>query len=357
MDLQVFKAKDLPEELVEAWGRLQQTQPQFSSPYFRPEYTLAVGGTRSNVEVGVAWEAGRPVGFFPYERQSWNLAAPVGGRISDFQAFVVEPQIQWSPKELLAGCGLRAYAFDHQLAEQVEFREHQAEAYESPYLDLSRGFDEYYTERRQTGSLRIVQFLRKLRKIEREIGPVRLVGNSTDEGMLELLLDWKDRRYRATELANPFRQPKVIEMLRAFLASDNPAFRGNLSGLYAGEDCVAVLFSLVSFGVWHYCFPAYNEQFSRYSPGSMLLTRLAQQSHELGITRIDLGKGKDEYKESFASGSVLVTEGSVDLLPILGSARSAWRTTRNFVKNSALYAPARKPIRWLRETLDWVAYR
>lgn len=356
MDIQVIPARELSPELILAWTAIQRSQEEFHSPYFCPEFVQAVAQTREDVEVAVLRETGVVVGFFPFERHAWNLAQPVGGRMSDFQAVIARPDVDWTPRELLAGCGLKGWEYDHWLVSQTQFAASHAQTYDSPYLDLRDGFEAYYRDRRAAGSERLIQFQRKLRKLEREVGPLRFVAESHDRELLQQLLVWKEAKYHERQLANPFRQPKALAMLEAFLNHDQPAFAGVLTALYAGDHLVAVLFSLRSYNVWHYSLPAHNEEFNRYSPGSILLTRLAQEADRLGVTRIDLGKGKDEYKDSFASGSTPIAEGSVDSVRLVHHARHAWRRTRDWVKNSHLYAPARRPIRWLRETLDWMRY-
>src|SRR6185503_10065771 len=83
----------------------------------------------------------------------------------------------------------------------------------APYLDVSAGFDMYYRSRREAGSDRVKQFLQKLRKLEREVGPVRFVAESRDETLWQRLLEWKEAQYRRQKLANPLRAPRLRAIL------------------------------------------------------------------------------------------------------------------------------------------------
>ncbi|MGH7324246.1 MAG: hypothetical protein ACREJ9_06315, partial [Candidatus Rokuibacteriota bacterium] len=88
----------------------------------------------------------------------------------------------------------------------------------------------------------------------------------------------------------------------------------------------------------------------------ILLMHLGQSAEVLGIRRVDLGKGDEEFKRSFASGSVGVAEGAVDMRPLAGAVRGSWRTARRWLKSSAR-GPVRVPLIWLRKMRDWWAFR
>jgi CelD/BcsL family acetyltransferase involved in cellulose biosynthesis len=355
-DIQVLKPAELTPGMVDRWIAIQRACPAFHSPFFRPEYVQAAGAVRDDVQIAVLLQAARPVGFFPFERSRWNIARPVGGRLSDFQGGVVEPDARWTPTELLLACRLKGWGFDHQISSQTQWQPHWAREDVSPYLDLSEGFEAYLRRRRDEGSDRVNQFVRKLRKIGREIGPVRFVTGSNDLSLLDQLVAWKAVQYRERQLANLFRFPKVTALIKQLLTCRTPEFQGCLSALYAGDQLAAVLFSMRSHEVWHYHLPAYNPELGKYSPGSLLLTKLAQEAAAIGIARIDLGSGAGDYKASFATTSDAVYEGSIDRLRVVGGLRAVWRGTRDVVKGSGFARQARRPIRWMRGTLDWMAY-
>ncbi len=102
------------------------------------------------------------------------------------------------------------------------------------------------------------------------------------------------------------------ELLRALLDVDGADFGGILSGLYAGDRLVAAHLGLRSNGVLHWWFPVYDPELARFGPGWMLLRELMLAGPELGLTRIDLGRGDDEYKRRAKTGEVVVCEGRVE---------------------------------------------
>lgn len=356
MKVELIRGHELPAEVVSAWAALQAQDPALDSPFFHPHYVQATAAVRDDVEVAVIEDAGRVAGIFAYERRPWNIAHPVGGRINDLQGVVALPHLPWSPQWLMKECRLNGWAFENLLACQEPWQPFHSHVKAAPHLDVSAGFDAYYRSRRDAGSERVIQFLRKLRKLEREVGPVRFVAESRDEALWHKLLEWKDAQYRRQSVASPLSAPRLRAILERLLRCEGPDFSGFLSALYAGEQLAAVLLSLRCRRVWHHWVPTYNVELQKYSPGSLLLTRIAMEARVLGLDRIDLAAGYNEYKDSFATGSVPVAEGAVDLLPGIGLFRAAWRGTRNLVKGSPLYGVARGPIRSVRQMLDRWSY-
>jgi CelD/BcsL family acetyltransferase involved in cellulose biosynthesis len=95
-----------------------------------------------------------------------------------------------------------------------------------------------------------------------------------------------------------------------------PAFAGMLTALWAGDQLVAATMGIRSRSVLHGWVIAYAPEFRKYSPGLMLILKLAQQCESLGIERIDMGRGDEFFKASFASGFTEVHDGRIDADPL-----------------------------------------
>ena len=350
-------AGQLTPEQVQAWARLQRADPALDSPYFRPEYTQAVAAVRDDVRVAVLEEDGELTGFFPFQRGRWGIGRPVGGPMSDFQGVIARPGLTWDTAELVRGCGLRAWDFNHLLASQESFRPYHRVQAESPYMDLSQGFEAYQSERQQAGSMLLRQTLRKARKAEREIGPLRFEVHSTDPRVFAAMVEWKAGQYRRTRATNVFAFGWTLKLLERILAHSGEEFAGMLSALYFGERLAAVHLWMRSYAVLHSWFPSYEPELGAYSPGLVLLVEMARQAAALGVCRIDLGKGTKDYKSSFMSGSIALAEGSVALHPLLRWFRHGWQNTRTWIRTSRLGAPARLAARWTRPLRGWLAFR
>ena len=271
MKVKVVCSSDLSDEHIAAWKRIQGANSCFASPCFRPEFTLSVAQLRDDVEVGIIEDGGR-YGFFPFHRRG-TVGKPVGLRLSDFQAVIVDPAMDWDAIRLIHDCGLRSWRFDHLIASQVPLQPYQWVTQPSPYVDLSEGFDAYLGRQRSAGSSSILQILRKSRKIQREVGPLRFEFNSSCHDDFQKLLTWKSHQRTATRSFDILRFNWARRCLEAIRTADTEGFGGILSALYVGNDLIAAHLGMRSRGVLHSWFPAFNPAYARYSPGDAPLSR------------------------------------------------------------------------------------
>ncbi|MGH7326108.1 MAG: GNAT family N-acetyltransferase, partial [Candidatus Rokuibacteriota bacterium] len=267
MKVHLVRPRELSGDLVAAWEEILRDEPALDSPYFRPEFVQAVASVRTDVEIGVLEDGNRAVGFFPFQRGRWRVARPVGGRLSDFQAIIARSETPWSVPELLRGCRLSAWEFDHLLACQARLKPFHAVVADSAYVDFSQGFDAYKRQRRTANSDGVAQALRKHRKIEREVGPTRFVAHSEDESVLDQLLAWKSAQYRLTDLTDVFQYPWTVALIKRIWRTQFPGWSGMLSAIYVNDELLAVHFGMRTPSVLHWWFPAYNRAHEKYSPG------------------------------------------------------------------------------------------
>lgn len=349
-------ARLLPEELA-AWARFQEQSPEFDSPYFRPEFSEAVAAVRRDVEVAVLVEDEQPVGFLPFQRAGAHGARPVGGRLSDYQAVVGRPGLDFDAAELVRACGVTVFDFDHMLASQNPFKPYHRFVDRSPYLDLAQGFERYRKALRKSARVEMRKTFRLSRKLSREQGPVRCEMFSTDDAAFEALLRWKSAQYRATHVTDVFAYGWTTDLLREIRRRQSESFQGVLSVLYVGDRPVASHFGMRSGKVLHWWFPAYDREFASYSPGRILLALVAQQCEAHGIEKIDMGRGVAAYKSLVMSGCTEVAVGDVDLRPVVRCLRNQWRQTREWVRNSSLYGPARIPGRMIHRISEWLQFQ
>ena len=304
----------LPAELAAEralWRRLLQTTQDLASPYFCPEFIEAVGSVRPGLRVAVLEEGSRIVGFFPFERSWLGEGYPAGGKLSDYHGVIAAPETSWCALDLLRACHLVSWRFDHVPASQAPFTAYARVQSASPALDLSGGFDAYRGQRRQAGSLRLAQLARKARKISRELGPLRFEVDSCDSEVLARVLAWKSAQCQRTGSVDFFARRWTRALAERIACEQGPSFGGVLSALYAGDDLVAAHLGMRSERVWHWWFPVYNLEFARYSPGGILLLRVAEAAAKSGASLLDLGKGSDPYKDSFATSETPLVEGCV----------------------------------------------
>src|ERR1051325_8102784 len=197
MNVSVIPARQIDNAFAGRWTELQQSNLALVSPYFCPEFTQAVAAVREDVEVALIKEGEQIVAFFPYQRGPRGVAAPVGGIFSDFQGLVCAPGWECDPLEMLRACQLIAWDFDHLIASQGFFASFHRHVEVSPQMDLSGGYEVYATERRAAGSEQIKKCGNLMRRIEREVGPLRFVAQAADVAALQQTLAWKSQQYLA----------------------------------------------------------------------------------------------------------------------------------------------------------------
>jgi CelD/BcsL family acetyltransferase involved in cellulose biosynthesis len=346
MKINLIPARELDSQLVDIWRNLQESNPHLSSPYFSPEFTQIVAMVR------VIEDEGKVVAFFPFQRDG-SIGIPIGGILSDFQGMVCKPGFELESLALVKRCGLTAWDFDHLLTSQKCFVQHHRHVESSPQMDLSSGFEAYCAERRAAGSEQIKKtgnLARRLERhpLEREVGPLCFNSHSTDPTVLLQVLSWKSQQYLASLGCDLFSMNWVRETMERIHVAQSRLFSGRLSVLYAGDRLIAGHLGMTTPTVWHYWFPSYDPEFSRYSPGLVLLLKMAEYVPSLGVRVIDLGKGMMLYKQRLMNSSVDVACGSIELPSWLAFRRSARRRFRALVSGSPLAGPARRAVRWIR---------
>lgn len=355
IQVRVIAPRELTEGQCAAWQRWCEDDAALQSPYFDPAFTHAVGEVRNDVRVAVLEDSHGLAGFFPFERGTFYRARPVGGRLSDFHGAVLRPGVKFRAHKLIRGCGASVWDFTHLPASQFAFEGYGRTVESSPFMDVSQGFDAYIE---QLGGSRTIKSTRnKIRKLERDVGPLRFECHVEDPHLLQTLMDWKSRQYRETGVSDVFSFPWTAALLRRLHQTRRPDFGGQLSALYAGDNLVAAHFGMHSENVLHYWFPVYDPAYAKYSPGLVLVLQVARAAADLGFSRIDLGKGDERYKLSLASGAIPVTSGSVESGAMLQAVRRCWRQTRTWLKTSPVGAPARMSARLVRPLREWLAFR
>jgi CelD/BcsL family acetyltransferase involved in cellulose biosynthesis len=358
MQVTTIPAKELSTDLVAAWTDIQSAEPSLNSPFFRPEFTQAVAAVRDNVEIAVLEEAGRCVGFFPFERSRGNVGRPVGGRLSDFQGVVLESGVQLDPTQLMRQCRLSAWYFDHLLTAQTAFSPFHWTRDCSPFIDVSCGYDAYIAQRRAAGAPVVKEALKKKRKSENQLGPVRFEARIADMRVLSTLIDWKSQQYSRTHITSPFSFPWTVALLERLLQMpDNAEFTGMMSALYLGDRLAAAHVGMRSKSVVHWWFPAYDPELGKYSPGSQIILEMVRVASALGIERIDLGKGPEPFKRSFMTGSIPLAEGAVDSRAVTRTMRRAWHHAHHWARASRLRRPALVPWRLIMRVRDHLQFR
>jgi CelD/BcsL family acetyltransferase involved in cellulose biosynthesis len=331
-------ARTLTDDLISRWAIFQGEDVDLASPCFCPEFMQAIAAVREDLEIGLLEDDGEVGGFFPFVRSKAGVGYLPG--ICDYQGIIAKKGMSLDARQLLRGCGLVAWDFDHLLASQTVFQQFHRGRGESPIMDLSGGYEAYVMDRRAAGTEQIKKAANLTRRLEREVAPLRFDSNVVDEKLLFQLITWADSKYGRTAAGEPTWTYRVLERI---LATQKKNFRGMLSVLYAGDEVAAAHFGMRSHTIWHYWWPAYNPRFEKYSPGIILLLKMAEVAASIGISTIDLGKGRQPYKERLMNGVVPLAHGFVEVPSLRTACRMLSRSAKaSLQKLPGFYATLRR---------------
>jgi CelD/BcsL family acetyltransferase involved in cellulose biosynthesis len=350
MKISVVLPSELTSGVCETWRQLEESDPHLSSPFFTPEFTMLVSSVRDDVEIAIIEQGGNVTGVFPFQRYRKSLGIPVAGVLSDYQGVLCQPGFECDPRELVKGCQLSAWDFDHLISSQSCVAPFHQRHSVSPVIDLSRGYEVYAEEQRLAGSQLIGKCQNMMRRMQREVGPIQFVSHAADVETLWDVLALKSRQYVRSSKDDLFAREWVRSLMERIHATQTKAFAGMLSLLYAGGRLVAGHMGMRSLTVWHYWFPAYNMDFAKYSPGLLLLLKMVKCAEGLGLKMIDLGMGMSLYKERLMNTSISLAAGSVELPSVLSLRRSVRRRARGLIINSPLASVARRVYKSLGST-------
>jgi CelD/BcsL family acetyltransferase involved in cellulose biosynthesis len=331
----------------DAWHALRAADPALDSPYFHPGFAGAVHASGRPVDVAVGRDdAGAVCALMPVHREG-SMLRPAGWPGADFQGPVLAPGAAFPPLHLLTG-GVRGFAFDHLLEPRPDFAPWVESTLPSPFLDTSGGLDGYLGRASRSGKDNMGQARRRTAKAERELGPVRFAADVVDEDALRQIVRLKRDQYAVTGARDYFAGPDRVALLTRLLHTRSTDFGGVLSTLHAGPHLLAAHFGIRSGSVLHWWFPVYDPAHAALAPGWMLLRELVAAAPALGITRIDLGRGDDEYKRRAKTGEVLVSQGLVTRNSTFRAVRRARNSVVAAAKSSAVGPGLRRVVRTLR---------
>lgn len=327
-----------------AWTAFQSKahlhgRPELANPFLSTEFALAVGRCRRGVRIAVVRENGEPAAFFPFQTTAAGVGRAVGLGVSDCQGLVHRPGFTWDAGELLRACGLAVWEFDHLAEGQEPFEAGVSGTFPSPVIDIDRGYQAYLDELHSRAPKFTRTTLAKARRLSRDHTDVRYVHDERDPEVLHTLMRWKSAQYRRTGRSDRFAQDWITRLALQLFHSRSEPFAGLLSVLHAGGKPVAAHFGLRSGRVLACWFPAYDPAFSRYSPGLVLHLRMIEAAAADGITCLDLGRGRKEYKDSLKTRELTVSEGWVARRHPVALGHRARRAPVRALRNAVLSRP------------------
>ncbi|MET0294316.1 MAG: GNAT family N-acetyltransferase [Phenylobacterium sp.] len=327
LQAETFHPSALSDADAAAWTALAKTRPEFDSPLMTPAFARAVGQVRPDARVTVWRSGGRARVFLAYHLRPGRLARPIGAPLSDYHALIASEPID-TPAALSAA-GLAAYRFTGLIDPWKAFDGAVGAGQEAFVVRLDGSAEDYLEALRARSPKRFKNYRRLGHKLEREVGPLRLVPDDRDPAALGRLIEWKRAQLVRTGATDFLAPGWTRALVQALFDNPSPDFGGLMVSLYVGDRLAAGHFGVRAGPVFHPWIAAIDPELAAASPGDVFMPKAIEAMPQLGLTTYDLGPGHEHYKAPFALGRRLIGHGCATAAgPSGASARAAqtvWR--------------------------------
>lgn len=329
LDVETLHPSLLSAADVALWRSLAAAQAGFANPLLGPDFAQAVGKVREDARVAVVRRAGETLGFLPFHRRPGGLARPIGSPLSDYHGLVGRPDAGLKVGDVLRAAGVSVFRFSGLIDPHGAFPASPETDRTAYVIDLNGTTADAYLEAIRAESPKKIKNYRRLdNKLDREVGPVRLVAGDVSREAFNLLIDWKRDQLARTGGHDFLRADWTRELMADLFTAREGDFRGLMINLYAGDTLVGGHFGIRQGAVYHPWIASTSPEHAAWSPGQIFFLRAIAAMPELGLTRYDLGPGHDHYKRAYGLNTMTIGEGAATAATIGGrmahSMESVW---------------------------------
>ena len=331
------------------WRGFAAAQPAFASPLLGPDFACTVGDVREDARVAVIRQGDEIVGFFPFHQRFGGMARAIGAPLSDYHAIVSKPGVALDGAQVLRAAGISAFRYTGLIDPQGAFGG-QGEAKAAHVIALDGPVEAYLEAVRAASPKKIKNYRRLDNKLEREVGPVRLVAPDTSRQAFNQLIAWKREQLQRTGMHDFLRPDWTSGLLTDLFNRQSGDFQGLMVSLYAGDQLVAGHFGVRLGGVYHPWIASTDPAFGAWSPGQIFFLRAIAAMPGLGLSSYDLGPSHDHYKRAYALSQTTALDGVATAAGVAGLVASS-------VEGAWTLAGARRPgmVGKLRRRMDTIA--
>jgi CelD/BcsL family acetyltransferase involved in cellulose biosynthesis len=305
----------LPPDHVLRWRELASRPSLEASPYATHGFALARAAAGGRVRVLAVCDGGDDDLFLPFEYPSRSariagLAVRVGGDMNDAMAAVCARPRRLDPAALAAAAGVGCFVLDHAPQDGWEVDRLDARPHVGWVARMGPSFGAYWAARKDAHRQHVLNAENRVRKIERELGPLRYTQRACDsDEALATLIARKREQYRQRGVADSLGDPQATALLRALHRQADPQSALVLGDLSAGDTWLASHLSLRNGPVVNYWFPVYDAAHRSFSPGIVMLLKMLETLHADGDRVLDFGEGDSDYKRLFGTDSYVNLRG------------------------------------------------
>ncbi len=281
-----------------------------------------------------------------YRLQGLRVLRPLGGLVTDYNAPLLEPGFaaQVTPEQV---AGLWSAILDALPRIDLVWLRRMPEMVEGArnplvFLSGARHTEDAHTARlgptmaqfRAEHTLSWPDTRRRRRRLS-EQGRLEFVVAASPEkqhAMLQSLAPLKSRHWRRAGSRDWFAEPGYLRFYETLTAAPPPDVEVHVSALRVDDVVVAAHWGLVAGGRFYHLVTAYDDQWSRYAPGRLLIEDLVDWCIRRGDIRLfDFTAGAEPYKREWTDHSMPLYE-VIAPRSALGTAYVTWRGWRERLK-------------------------
>lgn len=347
MKFVLYRPQELSAEQWQIYASLRDARSVYDDPFFDPDFARLVGEVREDTRIGFASDKSGVFAVWALHIRPGNWARPIGAPFSDWNGPVVAENTTLTAQEILSGfdlSGMTTQGFQPLNGDPT-----QGLDCDSAYMaDLSDGWDSFRSEQEQRWPKHFKKMRRVFRNVERDFSGVQFEFDDQREQSFQSVMALKRKQYARTgyyDVLNAEWTRDLFDRLRHF---EGPRLRARLSSLSFDDQFSSGEFNLQSDSVLHGWITAFDQRFSKYSPGNMLMQEVMAQMADAGLSIYDAGPGLDHYKRHYSNAQLPIEHGVLTgNATALNAARVAgqvWRLGEQIMpqKASAIMARARR---------------
>lgn len=300
MKYELYRPQEMSAEQWHIYAALRDARAIYDDPFFDPDFARLVGEVRDDTRIGFASDKKGVFAVWALHVRPGNWARPVGAPFSDWNGPILAEDTGLSVEEILAGfdiSGMTTQGFKpNDFAETDGLRRVGANL-----SDLSEGWDAFLADQVSAWPKHFKKMRRVYRNIDRDFPGWQISPNNQRSDHFQRVLDLKQQQFVRTGYHNVLEADWTRALLDRLRSFEGPRLRARLMTLDFDGQLAAGEFNLQSDTVMHGWITSFDQAFSSYSPGNILLQEVLKQMPDEGLNIYDSGPGLDHYKRHYTN--------------------------------------------------------
>ncbi|ESQ76741.1 GNAT family N-acetyltransferase [Asticcacaulis sp. AC402] len=308
--IDLVQANDLTAADEALWRGFVALRPELTGPYFDIRYVRSIAAAVPNCAIARFHEDGRVTGYFAFQKRG-DILLPMGAPLSDYHAVVGACDFVADFDRLMRLTHTRRLEFQGMVGTPTGRGAHVGLT--RRVADATNGFDHWWETQDAANHKFFKNVSRCMRNVEKDFGGFAFTWEKVSPELMDWVIGLKRDQYRRSGMHDVFGCRWTRAMLDQLAAVDLPDF-GLRCGVFRHDGrLVAVEIALVQGEDVHLWFPAYDQDYGRYSVGILLTIAIIKNTEALGLKRFDFGTGGEDYKSPMTVPGAVCLEGEIEL--------------------------------------------